>query len=221
MQVNVVEKKEGEGAGIFRRMQYEISNIGKFDQYGMEELRREAFRDFVPFLKKYKAQDIIDIGCGRGYESKFLAKRGFNVTDLDIQRRQTTIVQKSAKEKRLDIDVILGDAIKLPVGDGKFDAALSLAVMVAFKSDERMKAVSEMERVLRSGGLILVILASDDKAYSIKLRNDDGSVTNMEKWQFSEKDMREMFQNFEFLLLKKVTVAYDKNFWILVAKKMA
>jgi ubiquinone/menaquinone biosynthesis C-methylase UbiE len=221
MQVNVVEKKEGEGAGIFRRMQYEISNIGKFDHYGMEELRREAFRDFVPFLKKYKAQDIIDIGCGQGYESRFLARRGFKVTDLDIQRRQTTIVQKSAKEKRLDIDVILGDAIKLPVRDGTFDAALSLAVLVAFKSDERMKAVSEMERVLRPGGLILVILTSDDKAYSIKCRNDDGSVTEMEKWQFSEKDMRETFQNFEFLLLKKVTGADDKNFWILIAKKMA
>ena len=41
-------------------------------------------RRIVPFLKQNKVRKILDLGCGTGRHTVFLAQHGFNVTAIDI-----------------------------------------------------------------------------------------------------------------------------------------
>jgi len=77
----------------------------------------EAVVKFVNFLKERerKVKDVIDIGCGYGRNSIFLAKEGFNVTAVDSSKEALQIMQENARKENLNIRTIVSDDRKVDV----------------------------------------------------------------------------------------------------------
>ncbi len=72
-----------------------------------------------------KSLKIIDIGCGTGRHAIELAKRGYNVTGIDLSESQLKRAREKAKEQGIEIDFEKHDARALPF-KSEFDLAIML-----------------------------------------------------------------------------------------------
>lgn len=96
---------------------------------------------------------ILDLGCGTGGNLTWLRRYGgATVGGLDVVEQALRFCRS-----RGDDDVVLASATDLPYADGCCDIATSFDVLVQLPgdgSDER--ALAEMHRVLRPGGVAFV-----------------------------------------------------------------
>src|SRR5438552_8656409 len=65
----------------------------------------------------------LDIGCGEGYNTRLLAKRGARVTAIDIAEVFIAHAQQIEKETSLGIGYQVASAVDLPLHDATFDFA--------------------------------------------------------------------------------------------------
>ena len=98
---------------------------------------------------------VLEIAPGPGYFCIELAKLGnFQITGLDISKSFVKIARKNASEAGLNIDFREGNASAMPFKDGTFDFTFCQA---AFKNfSEPVKAIGEMYRVLKPGGIAVI-----------------------------------------------------------------
>lgn len=112
----------------------------------------------LEFLQLQPAEQILDVGCGRGEALRWIAAHvgaSGRVVGVDVkQGLLDAVVATSEAAGERNIAVYLADAVSLPFPDQSFDAALSVNVLEAVS--ERSRALGEMKRVLRSGGRVLL-----------------------------------------------------------------
>lgn len=102
-----------------------------------------------------KDANILEVAPGPGYLSIELAKKGFNVTGVEISPDFVEIEKNNAKEANVHVDFKEGNASSLPCEDNFFDFIVCSAAFKNFK--EPVKALQEMHRVLKQGGTSLII----------------------------------------------------------------
>ena len=98
---------------------------------------------------------ILDVGCGVGATSCFIAKRvGCRVMGVDIMEKMVERSKERAKREKLAdrVEFRVADAQDLPFQDGLFDAVITESV-TAFPEDKQ-KAVNEYARVTKPGGYV-------------------------------------------------------------------
>ncbi|MFC1949516.1 class I SAM-dependent methyltransferase [Chloroflexota bacterium] len=117
---------------------------------------RRATRDF----KENNYTKILDLGCGTGKHSIFLARQGFSVYATDISPTGIGIAQKKAESLSLNIRFKQHDMKSIPFTDNFFDAVICTWTLSHGTMDDIRKAVNEIYRVLRSGGMVLTDLPS-------------------------------------------------------------
>ena len=98
---------------------------------------------------------VLEIAPGPGYFCIELAKLGsYQITGLDISRSFVEIARRNAREAGLQIDFRQGNASAMPFPDETFDFTFCQA---AFKNfSEPVKAIREMYRVLKPGGVAVI-----------------------------------------------------------------
>ena len=62
----------------------------------------------------------LDICCGTGTEAIYLAKKGFEVSGIDISEKAIEIAEKKAEEEKLIVDFKTGDVLNMPYPDNFF-----------------------------------------------------------------------------------------------------
>lgn len=92
---------------------------------------------------------VLDIGCGGGFLSNYLAEAGFTVTGLDVAAESLAIAQRYDATGRARY--VIGDAYRLPYADGAFQAACAMDFLEHV--DEPGRVMAEAARVLQLGGL--------------------------------------------------------------------
>ena len=97
-----------------------------------------------------RGSKCLDVACGTGIVALELAARGAEVDAIDINPGMLAV----ARGKSADVAWAEGQAEALPYPDDSFDATLSQFALMFF--EDRVKALSEMRRVTRPGGRIVV-----------------------------------------------------------------
>jgi SAM-dependent methyltransferase len=111
----------------------------------------------------------IELGCGTGYISAWLARRGARVIGIDNSSEQLRTARRLQQEFDLSFPIVQADAERLPFADGSFDLAISEYGASIWADPYRW--IPEASRVLRPGGLltflvngtILMLCAEDDE----------------------------------------------------------
>ena len=104
-------------------------------------------------LGDVRGRDVLDLGCGTGRHTAWLAETGARVTAVDFSERM--LERARAKVSAADVRFIVHDLHEpLPLGDASFDALVSGLVLEHLRDLERF--FGEAHRVLRPGGRAVV-----------------------------------------------------------------
>ncbi|MBV9508247.1 MAG: class I SAM-dependent methyltransferase [Acidobacteriia bacterium] len=121
---------------------------------------RHFMDDFTALAKRVAGispgPDVLEVAPGPGYFAIELAKLGgFSVAALDISKTFVEIATKNAIEAGVEVNFQHGDVAAMPFPSHSFDFILCRAAFKNFAAPVR--ALQEMERVLRVGGKALII----------------------------------------------------------------
>lgn len=103
-------------------------------------------------LTALRGQKILDAGCGPGTYGIMLAQAGNEVVGVEISPGGVQVANQRAKEKGVNFTARVGDLENLPFADDSFDICFCGWVLHHFPDIN--KAVSELARVLKPGGII-------------------------------------------------------------------
>jgi SAM-dependent methyltransferase len=110
--------------------------------------------DFISGLPIKAGMKALDVACGTGNVSLALARRGADVTGVDIAPNLLEQARARADAEGLKIQFDEGDAEQLPYGDTSFDVVTSMFGAMFAPRPER--AAAELIRVCRPGGRVLM-----------------------------------------------------------------
>jgi SAM-dependent methyltransferase len=99
--------------------------------------------------------DAVELGCGTGYGSAWMARRGARVVGVDISAAQLATARRLDAGHRLGITWVEASAESVPRPDAAFDFALS-EYGAAIWCDPR-RWVPEARRLLRPGGRLVFL----------------------------------------------------------------
>jgi ubiquinone/menaquinone biosynthesis C-methylase UbiE len=178
----------------------EWGKLSEIEQKLSKNLPSEALHEELRIFRKYDVKEIIEVGCGGGANCTFLTKelKGVKITGLDNSEKALAVLEETIKKEKLEnVRTLFGSATKIPAEDGSYGGVLSHLVMDLLKPQEREKAVSEMARIAKTGGVAIVA------------------------GFFSEKEMGELIKAFENNKLKPVELITnpEKTRWVLAAEK--
>lgn len=107
----------------------------------------------VPLLQARGAGSVLDLGCGVGRHACFLAGAGFAVQAMDASSTGLDHAARQARDLGLNVTFRDGLMTALPYPDASFDYVLSFNVIYHGDGSVVARAVSEIRRVLKPGGL--------------------------------------------------------------------
>ncbi|HEX6945340.1 MAG TPA: class I SAM-dependent methyltransferase, partial [Casimicrobiaceae bacterium] len=120
-----------------------------------------GFRRFVAPLLAEAAQRragavLLDCGCGTGHNLALLRRHG-RAVGIDL-----TWTGLAFARQRGERSVARASATSLPFADASFDVVTSFDVIYALDDEAEAAALSEMFRVLKPGGRLLINVAAMD-----------------------------------------------------------
>ncbi|HWH20139.1 MAG TPA: class I SAM-dependent methyltransferase [Solirubrobacterales bacterium] len=116
-------------------------------------------------------RDAIELGCGTGYVSAWLARRGARPVGIDNSEAQLATARSFQQEFGLDFPLLHGNAEEVPYPDASFDLAIS--EYGASIWCDPYAWIPEAARLLRPGGELVFLVNS---IFTILCGPDDETV---------------------------------------------
>ncbi|HEX7473927.1 MAG TPA: class I SAM-dependent methyltransferase [Candidatus Limnocylindrales bacterium] len=120
--------------------------------------------------------DTIELGCGTGYVSAWLARLGARPVGIDNSSRQLATARLLQGEFGIDFPLIHGNAETVPLPDASFDLAISEYGAVLWADPERW--IPEAARLLRPGGRLITLTNSVLAVLAMPDLESDGPATD-------------------------------------------
>ncbi len=164
------------------------------EHFWYKGMRTISFELLKKYLGGKKGVTILDAGCGTGANIKWLSQygqvSGFDISDLAIK----------LCKKRGITSAVEGSIEKIPFPKNHFDVVICFDVLGQKQIVNHEKAIKELYRVLKPGGVILLRVAAYDWLYSYH----DTAVQT--KHRYSAGELRDLFLSSSFSI-KRITYA--------------
>jgi ubiquinone/menaquinone biosynthesis C-methylase UbiE len=140
-----------------------------------------------------KSKSILDLGCGTGRLTEFMAHDFKKVVGIDISA--TMIVEGKERLKEFkNIELLETDGSTIPLPDESIDSVFSYLVFQHIKTREMVESnFKEIYRILKPEGVFKVLLRSDKQK-------------DMNRWwsgvEYNEESIGDLYRKIGFRLLK-------------------
>ncbi len=134
--------------------QFALTYLSKRDELIKKSMPEADFVERVLELKP--GMKILDMGCGEGRHAIELAKRGYQVTGVDISPALIKAASARAQQLGLEIDFRVDDIRKFYVQD-EYDAVILMFVVLgdSGKDEDDFAILRNAYRSLKPGGKLL------------------------------------------------------------------
>lgn len=128
--------------------------------------------------------EVLDIGCGLGDNSIFLASRGYKVAGVDFAPTAIERAKGRAKEHGVDVEFAVADATELPGYEGRFGTVLDSSLYHCLSDDQKKQYAATLHRVTTPGAMLNMFCFSD-------LHTETEGIPPM--WRVTEENIRTTF----------------------------
>ncbi|MCK4325440.1 class I SAM-dependent methyltransferase [bacterium] len=170
-------------------------------------LRKLLLSSIQELFKDGQKINILDAGCGTGFNLKCLKQYGISF-GIDIsgvalrccQRRELSRIAKAS-------------VLELPFSDGLFDLVVSTDVLYHKAVEDDNRAINEISRVLKKGGILIVNLP----AHNYLRRKHDQMIHT--RHRYTRNELRYKLQKNKFKIIK-ISYRNAFSFFILFFLKL-
>lgn len=187
---------------------FKTRNWGK---YPPEELIRFIAVNFY-HINNRKSIKILDLGCGTGACTWYLAREGFSVYGIDGSKTAIKNNRKYLNDEKLNAELVIGDISSLPWQESMFDAVIDIGCILCNTIDNTKLILKEIYRVLKPNGLHFSLTAKNgcwgdktgQKIDSFTYNNvTKGPFSNMGMIRFSTKaNLKYLYKDFKDIHLE-------------------
>jgi SAM-dependent methyltransferase len=125
------------------------------DMYG------HPYKEFQDYFSKYPERgSVLDLGCGQGRDSIFLASLGYEVTAVDNSKIGVEQTVSKAEKKDLKLNGIVADVLTLKLKE-KFDIILFDMLLHSFNREQQFEILSNYSKSLNEKGLFCIVFPDD------------------------------------------------------------
>jgi ubiquinone/menaquinone biosynthesis C-methylase UbiE len=141
----------------FKDLGIEGAQANYYDKISREHRIGEMKEQAKEVSKHIKDGDsVLEIAPGAGYLSIELSKLGkYKITGMDISKDLVEICTRNAIEAGVQIEFQQGNVSNMPFQSNVFNFIICVLAFKNFK--EPLKALKEMHRVLKPGGIALIM----------------------------------------------------------------
>jgi len=148
--------------------------LEKSDSYQKELILPNLLRIINP----KKGSRILDLGCGQGFFSLEFAKKGAEVTGVDIAKELLDIAKENAVKAHVsNAEYILSSAEQLPVKAKSANFGIVVSVLAIQNMENISQVFGESAKALKQNGRLVVVL--NHPAFRIPKKSS---------WGFDEKN---------------------------------
>ena len=133
------------------------------------EAERHRYEQYAPWMpdvmefERHRGEEVLEIGGGMGTDLAQFARHGARVTDVDLSAGHLTLAKENFFVRGLQGRFIQRDAETLGFEDNTFDLVYSNGVLHHTPNTDRV--VREIFRVLKPGGLAIVMVYAEDSLH--------------------------------------------------------
>lgn len=139
----------------------------------------------------------VDLGCGSGFFTVPLSQRVQKVYAIDVQEKMLEFLRKKIRKLKItNVEPLLSKSNEIPLGDESVDFLVSINTLHEFDDKETM--IEEMKRVLRRGGIVLIV----------DFKKKDTGFGPPVAVRVSKKQAKNLFEKKGFTILKMQELMY-------------
>ncbi|MGL4725889.1 MAG: tellurite resistance methyltransferase TehB [Scandinavium sp.] len=131
------------------------------EQYGLTRTHSEVLHAAT----KVTPGKTLDLGCGNGRNSLYLAANGFDVTAWDKNPMSISTLESIRQKEGLENLQTAEKDLNTLSFDGEYDFILSTVVMMFLQADTIPGLIANMQRCTKPGGWNLIVAAMDTEDY--------------------------------------------------------
>ena len=173
-----------------------------------------------------KGGKILDLGCGAGRHTKFLAENGFMAYGCDYSPNGIKASQELLASKNLKANFEIASVDALPYENDFFDGLICFGVLYYNDKESIQKAANEIFRVLKKGAKALIIVRSlEDYRYEnakklskyeviIQENNQNRSAfkeNDMPMYFFDKDEVKRVFHCFKNIQINRIRTSFDND----------
>jgi ubiquinone/menaquinone biosynthesis C-methylase UbiE len=160
---------------------------GIYHRYPLKRLPWELGRPREVLVDLVESEQImpcetLDLCCGAGTNPVYLAKKGFDVTAMDISDRAIEYAIVKANQAKVNINFLIGDFVNLPFRNDVFNFIFDFGCFHHVEVENRATFIEGVNRVLEPGYTYFMVCFSDKNSLA---------------WNhFSRKQINDLFRDF-------------------------
>jgi len=134
-----------------------------------DRVEAHRYEVYAPWMRElmgfdaFSGRKLLEVGCGMGSDLLQFARGGALVTGLDYTPRSIEISRRRFSMYDVPGRFTVGDAENLPFPDASFDVVYSNGVL--HHTPDTQRAIDEVHRVLRPGGIAKIMLYHRSSLY--------------------------------------------------------
>ncbi len=190
-------------------------NEADYRKSGQDDVHNIITGDSVlaEILRNNGSKICLEMGCGNGRMTEFLAKEFARVFAVDISQEMLDLAQKRLAGYS-NVDFIQSDGTKFNLPNESIDFVFSYLVLQHFLTKEMVKkTLKEFYRLLKIGGTAKI---------QARGRQAFGGILRYFKWYygvcFSKEEISVMLREIGFRIIK-LEGEGTKVFWLLITKE--
>jgi len=203
---------------MIRQCSKPVGNLGRTVAKEMNECHYDLWKWGLHHITINNNSDILDVGCGGGGAIKLLSKlsKDCKISGIDFSDDMVNLSREINKEavKASTVEILKGNVSDIPYPGRSFD--LVTAFETDYFWDDMRKALQDILRVLKEGGIFLIV----DEAYLHELyevRNKQWSeLMGTDFYSPEEYDLLLSESGFSFT---KIIEIPERNWITIISKK--
>lgn len=155
-------------------------------------------KEIFKILKYKKTGFVIDLGVGEGRNALFLAKKGFNVTGVDISKTGVTHFLESAKKIGIEIKAIIKDITKFKF-NRNYDIIISSSTLHFLKKVEINEIIKNIKKHTNIGGINFI------KVFTVK------NPSKKFPYLFKKGELKNFYKDWKILKYEEFITDFEKH----------